>query len=80
MTKKPSGVANPPRRNEKKMMYRIEYETQTKIEKMVGIEDDYVCNTTELKNIIKNSEHCIKCITKLYKDGAGVDVTKRYIS
>ena len=61
-------------------MYRIEYETQTKIEKMVGIEDDYVCSTIELKNTIKNSEHRIKCITKLYKDGAGVDVTKRCIS
>ena len=62
------------------MIYRIEYETQTKIEKMVGIEDDYVYSTIELKNTIKNAEHHIKCITKLYKDGAGVDVTRRYIS
>lgn len=34
-------------------MYRIEYEAQTKIEKMIGIEDDYAYSTIELKNIIK---------------------------
>lgn len=62
------------------MMYRIEYEAQTKIEKMIGIEDDYAYSTIELENIIKNAERPIKCITKFYKDGAGVDVTRKYIT
>lgn len=61
-------------------MYRIEYEAQTKIEKMIGIEDDYAYSTIELKNIIKNAERPIKCITKIYIDGAGVDVTRKYIA
>ena len=51
-----------------------------KLKKMVGVEDDYAYSTIELENIIKNAERPIKCITKLYKDGAGVDVTRRYIS
>lgn len=63
------------------MKYRVEYEKPS--DKIYEPKPDYVNGIKELKYLLKHgcdsNKYKIKCITKLYKDGAGENVTSKYI-
>lgn len=60
------------------MKYRIEYRPpQNSVYSFV--EADYAYGVIDLKHILKNAAYPIECIIKVYADGAGVDVTSKYI-
>ena len=60
------------------MKYRIEYVKETKLDK-IYLEDDFAENSLEVKTFVKEKRHPIKRIVKMYRDGAGIDVTNKYI-
>lgn len=63
------------------MKYRVEYEKPDN--KIFEPEPDFVTGIKELKYLLKHgydtNNYKVKCITKLYNDGAGENVTSKYI-